>query len=103
MDTYAATREKFVKCNDLPSICILDHNYKEEVGHVAIGVKWFSYICDNVVSQAEEKNVDKITRFHQLSRKYFKGNLKEPFNREARLEAGMTEEWYIPLTEEIVM
>jgi uncharacterized ferritin-like protein (DUF455 family) len=35
--------------------------------------------------------------FYDLVRTRFHGNLKPPFNTEARSAAGMTEDWYLPL------
>ncbi|CAL5219313.1 g1122 [Coccomyxa viridis] len=35
--------------------------------------------------------------FHSLVKRYFKGNLKPPFNEAARAEAGFGPEWYMPI------
>lgn len=90
LDTYAKTRQKLVSTGDVKSIAILDHNFREEVGHVSIGVKWFKELCSL-------RGLEPINTFHNLSEKYFKGKLREPFNHEARLEAGLTPEWYLPI------
>ena len=97
LDTYEKTREKFVNCKDKRSITILDHNYREEIGHVALGLKWFKYIAKNRKFSTSCQSSYCIDYFHQLSRRYFKGKLKEPFNHIARYQAGLTNEWYIPL------
>lgn len=91
LDSYMKTKEKFVSSADQQSIDILENNYREEIGHVGFGLKWFKYIC-------KMRGVEPIELFHNLSRMYFKGKLKEPFNVEARNIAGLTEEWYMPLT-----
>jgi uncharacterized ferritin-like protein (DUF455 family) len=91
LDTYAYTKEKFVTAQDTTSLKILDHNFKEEIHHVATGLKWFKYVC-------AELQLEPLEQFHLLSRKHFKGKLKPPFNVEARNTAGLTEEWYMPLT-----
>ena len=57
---------------------------------MATGVKWFKWVCS-------ECGVDAIETFHRLSRQYFKGKLRPPFNRPVREQAGLTEDWYIPL------
>jgi len=45
-------------------------------------------------------DIDKlIESFHFHVRKYFHGNLKPPFNHEARAKAGFTAKWYEPLAE----
>lgn len=91
LDSYAYTKEKFVTAKDAISLQILDHNFQEEIFHVASGLRWFKYAC-------HEHGVDPIDTFHSLSRQYFKGKLKPPFNTEARNTAGLTEDWYVPLT-----
>ncbi len=91
LDSYAKAREKFLKCDDHLSVAVLDNNYREEIGHVAAGVRWFKYLC-------RERGLNEIDEFHRLSRQYFKGKLREPFNRSAREEAGLTEQWYMPLS-----
>mmetsp|Transcript_12208 Transcript_12208/g.18297 ORF Transcript_12208/g.18297 Transcript_12208/m.18297 type:complete len:350 (+) Transcript_12208:20-1069(+) len=92
LDTYPKTREKFSSSGDSISMSILDRNYKEEIHHVATGVKWFKWLCGHL-------EVEPVSVFHQLSKIYFKGCLKPPFNTEARNIAGLTEDWYLPLSE----
>ena len=74
LDTYEKTRNKFLKQNDKVAVSILDKNYHEEIEHVKKGVEWFKYIV-------AQRNLNPIEEFHRLSRLYFKGKLKEPFNR----------------------
>lgn len=90
LDTYLKAKEKFINIKDEKSLLILENNYRDEIGHVKFGLKWFKYIC-------AKRELNPINEFHKLSRLYFKGKLKEPFNREARNQAGLTEDWYIPL------
>ena len=92
LDTFQKTKEKFVQLKDWKSCAILDNNYVEEIGHVKFGVKWFRFFC-------EQEKIDPVQTFHQLSRQYFRGKLKEPFNHDARLTAGLTPDWYLPLAE----
>ncbi|KAI9998745.1 hypothetical protein PInf_003335 [Phytophthora infestans] len=70
-------------------------NYNEETTHVGAGVRWFRYVC-------ERDGMDPIAKFHEIVPQYYKGLLKPPFNKEARDEAGMLEEWYLPLSTEAV-
>jgi uncharacterized ferritin-like protein (DUF455 family) len=90
LDSYLKTKEKLESVQDEKSASIIEVNYREEIGHVRIGVKWFEYIC-------ALDHRDPIEVFHQLSNKHFKGKLKEPFNHEARAQAGMTRDWYMPI------
>jgi uncharacterized ferritin-like protein (DUF455 family) len=91
LDTYPKSRQKLLLVDDITSIETLDHNYEEEIGHVAIGVKWFHYIC-------QYHELDPCIMFQSLSKQYFKGTLKGPFNTDARNRAGLYEDWYLPLT-----
>lgn len=91
LDGYAKLREKLVKSKDTASVAILDVNYREEIGHVAFGLKWFKYLC-------KERGLNEIEEFHRLSRLHFIGKLKPPFDKTARDSVGLTEEYYIPLT-----
>ncbi len=69
---------------------ILETIYQDEKRHVAFGAKWFRFLCDR------EAVVPEPT-FQKLVRKYFKGQLKPPFNDRARSEAGLTPGFYKPL------
>lgn len=71
---------KLHKLVDILSIILRD-----EIGHVAVGSKWFTFLC-------QERGVGSTVTFQKLMKEYFKGDLKGPLNRSARLEAGFTEE-----------
>lgn len=65
--------------------------YRDEKGHVAIGMRWFRFLCDRQGLAPEPT-------FHALVRRHFKSPLKPPFNDRARSEAGMTSGFFRPLT-----
>lgn len=65
----------------------------------------FFSVCNipscNLISKTVINNItikEAIPFFHETVRKNFRGLLKAPFNTPARLAAGMTEDWYLPLT-----
>lgn len=90
LDVTPAMITRFGKMGDTDSVDVLNIILKEEVGHVAIGVRWFQYYCDIQNLSAGE--------FWQLMvRKFFKGLLKPPFNTKARSLAGLPPEYYLPL------
>ena len=62
----------------------------DEIGHVAVGVRWFTWVC-------AERGVEPAATYQELVRRYFKGALKPPFNRAARDAAGLAEQFYTPL------
>jgi len=56
----------------------------DEIGHVAIGSRWFFHCC-------AERNLVPETTFQRLVAQYFTGDIKPPFNIEARLAAGFSQ------------
>ncbi|OAD20683.1 protein containing DUF455, partial [Candidatus Thiomargarita nelsonii] len=56
----------------------------DEIGHVAIGSRWFVHCC-------AERNLMPETTFQRLVAQYFTGDIKPPFNIEARLAAGFSQ------------
>ncbi len=80
-----------VETGDMESAAILDVIYNDEKGHVAVGAKWFRFLC------ARERK-DPAAAFQQLVRANFRGSLKAPFNDIARAEAGLTPTFYRALT-----
>jgi uncharacterized ferritin-like protein (DUF455 family) len=63
---------------------ILQIILRDEIGHVAIGSRWFAHCC-------AERGLVPETTFQNLVAQYFTGRLKAPFNTEARLAAGFSE------------
>uniref|UniRef100_A0A3P8ZD77 Rieske domain-containing protein n=1 Tax=Esox lucius TaxID=8010 RepID=A0A3P8ZD77_ESOLU len=90
LDVHPQTLSRFAARGDCSTVEVLEVIYKDEITHVAAGLRWFTYIC----SQEER---DGLSTFHDLVKQHFKGYLKPPFNTEGRKTAGMTEEWYVPL------
>lgn len=76
------------------AVTALEVIYSEEVSHVAYGSKWFNFMCGR-------DNLDPKEVFHNLVRKYFKGNLKPPFNEEKRADAGLPPDFYWPLAKDL--
>jgi uncharacterized ferritin-like protein (DUF455 family) len=91
LDVTPALQAKMRESGDLESAAVLDVIYNDEKGHVAVGAKWFRFLC------AREKR-DPARTFHELVRANFRGPLKAPFNDIARAEAGLTPSFYRSLT-----
>lgn len=87
LDVTPVLQEKMRETGDLESADILDVIYNDEKGHVAVGAKWFRFLC------ARERK-DPAATFQQLVRVNFRGALKAPFNDVARAEAGLTPSFY---------
>lgn len=92
LDVTPTMMERLRSVGDSHSADILNVIYTEEVGHVAAGRRWFEYVC-----AADDQ--DPKASFQSLVKHYFKGDLKRPFNEDARAAAGLPEDWYAPLAE----
>lgn len=82
--------EKLLRAGDQRSAALLRTNYEQEITHVAAAMRWFRFAC-------ERAGEEPAALFHRLVRKLFRGDLKRPFNVEARDQAGMPREFYEPL------
>lgn len=76
---------------DWESAAIFEIIYRDEQGHVAVGAKWFRYLC-------LRSGVDPAATFQTLVRKHFRVALKPPFNDFARARAGLTPGFYRALS-----
>jgi len=76
---------------DARSTAILQRIYDDEIGHVAIGFRWFEHT-------AQARGLPLKETWQTLVRTHFRGRLKEPFNDPARIEAGLLPEFYRPLS-----
>jgi uncharacterized ferritin-like protein (DUF455 family) len=90
LDVTPGMIERLRSAGDLESADILTVIYTEEVGHVAAGRRWFEAVCTAEAADPRE-------RFQSLVSHYFKGDLKRPFNEDARAAAGLPADWYAPL------
>ena len=91
LDVTPIMIEKLEGSKDFESAEILRIIHRDEIKHVAIGHKWFKWAC-------RESKSDPVATFKMLVRRYYKGTLKAPFNRESRDRAGFTAEFYEPLS-----
>ncbi|NKJ05760.1 ferritin-like domain-containing protein [Rhizobium sp. SG741] len=91
LDVTPALQARMRETGDMESAAVLDVIYNDEKGHVAVGAKWFRFLC------AREKR-DPARAFQELVRANFRGSLKAPFNDIARAEAGLTPSFYRSLT-----
>lgn len=90
LDVTPAMIDKMRAAGDSASAAVLNTIYTEEVRHVAIGRKWFAVIAKFTTDSETEL-------FHKVVKKYFKGPLKQPFNVDARDQAGIPRQFYLPL------
>jgi uncharacterized ferritin-like protein (DUF455 family) len=99
LDQSPKMMQQLVSFGDKASMQLLEIIEKDELTHVASGLRWFKHLCAHhrVSAEAAEKPLDAIPTFHDIVRKNFRGSLLPPFNTPARTQCGFTEEWYLPL------
>lgn len=90
LDVTPQLISKVTAVGDQQSADILQIIMEDEVGHVATGKKWFDFVCG-----CERR--DPISSWQGLVRQYFRGDLKPPFNLEARTAAKFSAAFYGPL------
>ncbi len=88
LDVTPAMIEKLRAVGDDRSADVLDTIYRDEIGHVRIGRRWFSFACAS-------RGLEPATAWRDYVGTYFKGELKAPFNTQARDAAGMPQSWYL--------
>tara|TARA_Y100000052_G_C2930477_1_gene74022 strand:+ start:63 stop:887 length:825 start_codon:yes stop_codon:yes gene_type:complete len=91
LDVTPGMINRLESAGDAKSAGVLKVIYNEEIGHVAAGMRWFLAVSQTLDVEPED-------HFHTLVTRYFKGNLKPPFNIPARLEANFPPDYYEPLT-----
>jgi uncharacterized ferritin-like protein (DUF455 family) len=90
LDVTPEMAARLERVDDPLSAAVLRRIYWDEIGHVAVGVRWFERLCRRRGLIPEEI-------FRERVRCFFKGNLKPPFNHEARAAAGFRARYYEPL------
>ena len=87
LDVNPQMAAKFREGGDEESAAALDIILRDEVGHVAVGMRWFSALC-------AKSDQDPLSTFHALVAERFRGALKPPFNEAAREQAGLLRPFY---------
>jgi len=90
LDVTPGMIQRLNSVGDKESVAILEVIYKEEIGHVAIGARWFKYLAAQQPESPE-------SYFHRLVKTHFRGQIKSPFNDKARTIAGLSRAYYAPL------
>lgn len=85
LDATPAIIARLRQAGDEQTVAVLEIIQRDEVGHVAIGTRWFQYCC-------AQRGVESLSTFRDLIRKHFGGKLRGPFAYEARRSAGFSEE-----------
>ncbi|HXH71639.1 MAG TPA: ferritin-like domain-containing protein [Mariprofundaceae bacterium] len=84
LDVTPGIREKLVQAGDLNAASLLDIIFRDEVGHVATGTRWFRYLCD-------QRSLEPESTFFALIAKHFPDGLHGPYGVDARRTAGFSD------------
>ena len=74
---------RLASCGAQSSADILTIILRDEIGHVAIGNRWYAYFC-------ELRGLEPIATFRSLLREFNAPKLRGPLHTEARLAAGFS-------------
>jgi uncharacterized ferritin-like protein (DUF455 family) len=81
LDASPLVRAKFERVGDHASAAVIDIILRDEIGHVAIGNRWYRYLCNT-------RGLEPIATYRDLASRYRAPTLRGPFNIAARTAAG---------------
>lgn len=84
LDATPPMQARLRQAGDARAVEILDVILRDEVGHVAIGNRWYRWLC-------ERAGVDAVALYPQLAQRYQAPRLRGPLNLAARRAAGFTD------------
>ena len=90
LDASPPMRAKLAQAGDLAAAQILDIILRDEIGHVAIGNRWFGWLC-------AQRRLDPIATYAELAQRFKAPQLRGPFNLDARRAAGFSEQELLAL------
>jgi uncharacterized ferritin-like protein (DUF455 family) len=84
LDASPAIMAKFERAGDAESAAVVAIILRDEIGHVAIGNRWYRHLC-------VQRGLDPLEQQDRLARCLGAPALRGPFNLEARRAAGFSE------------
>lgn len=81
LDVTPGMIARLTRDGDTASAAILERIYRDEIGHVRVGVRWFETVC-------AARRIPARMAFRSAVETLYAGGLKPPFNHEARDAAG---------------
>jgi uncharacterized ferritin-like protein (DUF455 family) len=84
LDASPPMQTKLQGIGDARGVEILGIILRDEIGHVAVGNRWYRWLC-------ERAGVDPVAHYAVLTERYDAPRLQPPFNEDARRLAGFTE------------
>jgi uncharacterized ferritin-like protein (DUF455 family) len=84
LDATPPMQARLAKAGDARAVAILDIILRDEIGHVAIGNRWYRWLC-------ARDGMDPVAHYPVLSARHGAPRLRPPFNHGARRAAGFDE------------
>jgi uncharacterized ferritin-like protein (DUF455 family) len=84
LDASPRTRAKLAQAGDEQAAAIIDIILRDEIGHVAIGNRWYGWLC-------QARGLEPLATFAALAVQHKAPQLRGPFNLEARRAAGFSD------------
>jgi uncharacterized ferritin-like protein (DUF455 family) len=85
LDASPQVRQKLVAVGDHAAATIVERILRDEIGHVAVGNRWFHWLC-------RARDIDPLAVYGELTRRYQAPRQHGPFNLPARRAAGFLPE-----------
>jgi uncharacterized ferritin-like protein (DUF455 family) len=84
LDATPPMQEKLRRAGDARAVEILGLILRDEVGHVAVGNRWYRFLC-------AQRGLEPVTQYAVLARRFAAPRPRPPFNVVARRAAGFAE------------
>ncbi len=94
LDASPAVRHRLASSGDRAGALIVDRILADEIGHVAIGNRWYRWLCG-------QRGIDPVATYAVLAERHDAPRLRGPFNLDARRRAGFEEEELHALTSSV--
>lgn len=94
LDATPPIQAKLRQAGDTAAVAILDIILRDEIGHVAIGNRWYGWLC-------QQQGLEPVAHYRQLARQYAPPRLRPPVNWSARSAAGFTDDELAYLRQEV--
>ena len=85
LDVTPGMIERLREAGDEATVAILRIIFRDEIGHVEIGSRWFRHCC-------VQRGLDPVPTFRALLERHMPGRIKGPFAEQARGQAGFDRE-----------
>lgn len=83
LDVTPGIMERLREAGDADSVAILEIILRDEIGHVAIGTRWFHHAC-------AARGLEPEATFRSLLAQHMRGRINGPLHRAARAQAGFS-------------